>query len=109
MQLRVTVSLVPLATQGGTTSALEIGADDPLRRESWVLVIAVGPLLEKTMLRSCGGGGLFSEIAERKMPEMAEEVVLAAHHGDTERLRALLEAKPTLVDAVLLGRNETSR
>ena len=50
------------------------------------------------------------------MPEMAKEVVLAAHNGDTERLRALLEANPNLVDAVrrakfalLLGRNETSR
>ena len=48
--------------------------------------------------------------------EMAKEVVLAAHNGDTERLRALLEANPNLVDAVrrakfalLLGRNETSR
>ena len=34
------------------------------------------------------------------MPEMAKEVVLAAHNGDTERLRALLEANPNLVDAV---------
>ena len=32
------------------------------------------------------------EAAKRKMPEMAKEVVLAAHNGDTERLRALLEA-----------------
>ena len=36
----------------------------------------------------------------RTMPEMAKEVVLAAHNGDTERLRALLEANPNLVDAV---------
>ena len=40
------------------------------------------------------------EAAKRKMPEMAKEVVLAAHNGDTERLRALLEANPNLVDAV---------
>ena len=32
--------------------------------------------------------------------QMAKEVVLAAHNGDTERLRALLEANPNLVNAV---------
>ena len=55
------------------------------------------------------------EAARVKAADQAKEVVLAAHNGDTERLRALLEANPNLVDAVgrakfalLLGRNETS-
>ena len=29
-----------------------------------------------------------------------KEVVLAAHHGDTEQLRALLKANPILADSV---------
>ena len=35
-----------------------------------------------------------------EMADEANEVVLAAHNGDTERLRALLKANPNLVDAV---------
>ena len=55
------------------------------------------------------------EAARVKAADEAKEVVLAAHNGDTERLRTLLEANPNLVDAVrrakfalLLGRNVTS-
>ena len=40
------------------------------------------------------------EAARVKAADQAKEVVLAAHNGDTERLRALLEANPNLVDAV---------
>ena len=43
--------------------------------------------------QSSGGG-------TRSQHKMAREAVLAAHNGDTERLRALLEANPNLVDAV---------
>ena len=47
-----------------------------------------------------------SEIARVKAAEeeaarvKAKEVVLEAHNGGTERLRALLEADPNLVDSV---------
>ena len=40
------------------------------------------------------------EAARVKAADEANEVVLAAHNGDTERLRALLEANPNLVDSV---------
>ena len=40
------------------------------------------------------------EIGRVKAADEAKEVVLAAHNGGTERLRALLEANPNLVDAV---------
>ena len=40
------------------------------------------------------------EAARVKAADEANEVVLAAHNGGTERLRALLEADPNLVDSV---------
>ena len=40
------------------------------------------------------------EAARVKAADEAKEVVLAAHNGGTERLRALLEADPNLVDSV---------
>merc|ERR1712195_440356 len=41
-----------------------------------------------------------AEQHEEKATDEAKEVVLAAHNGGTERLRALLEANPNLVDSV---------
>ena len=41
-----------------------------------------------------------AEQHEEKATDEAKEVVLAAHNGGTERLRALLEADPNLVDSV---------
>ena len=40
------------------------------------------------------------EAARVKAADEAQEVVVAAHSGETERLRALLEANPNLVDSV---------
>ena len=40
------------------------------------------------------------EAAGMKAADEENEVVLAAHNGGTERLRALLEADPNLVDSV---------